>query len=435
VVLVAVACCQFAAAEEDAWKIPNFMGGETLYNGIVMPQEWPPYLKELPADPVTPFYIASPPPVILIDVGRQLFVDDFLIKKTTLTRSLHRPEYYPGNPLIKQGMPLSSGVWFDPKDGLFKAWYIGGGVRYATSTDGIHWDLPKLSIVTPDTNLVLDANNGADTVWLDLEEKDPARRFKMFQSATRDEKNRMWMRFSADGIHWSDLIRKSGSQGDRSSAFYNPFRKVWVFSRRQGWGTPRFRRYWEVRDLVNGPYWENIDQPLCIWTGADSQDPVRPDYVKITQCQLYNLDAVAYESLMLGGFAIWRGHPVYRNKLNDLCVGFSRDGWSWSRPDRRPFCPISESYTDWNWVNVQSAGGFCAVMGDQLYFYVSGRRSWEQNMGMAVLRRDGFVSMSAGGEAPPPPHPAARASSPGKARRILAFIQQPSFRRRAGAHA
>ena len=29
---------------------------------------------------------------------------------------------------------------------------------------------------------------------------------------------------------------------------------------------------------------------------------------------------------------------------------------------------------DWNWANVQSAGGGCPVVGDRLYFYVSGRR-------------------------------------------------------------
>ena len=36
--------------------------------------------------PELPPYLVSPPAVIPIDVGRQLFVDDFLIEQTTLTR-------------------------------------------------------------------------------------------------------------------------------------------------------------------------------------------------------------------------------------------------------------------------------------------------------------------------------------------------------------
>jgi hypothetical protein len=52
---------------------------------------------------------------------------------------------------------------------------------------------------------------------------------------------------------------------------------------------------------------------------------------------------------------------------------------------------------------VQSAGGCCLVVGDELWFYVSGRAgvkgspaSGVSTTGQAVLRRDGFVSMGAG---------------------------------------
>jgi len=46
--------------------------------------------------------------------------------------------------------------------------------------------------------------------------------------------------------------------------------------------------------------------------------------------QLYNLDAVAYESLMLGLFCVWRGVPKEypsRDKINEIFLGFSRDGF------------------------------------------------------------------------------------------------------------
>jgi hypothetical protein len=163
---------------------------------------------------------------------------------------------------------------------------------------------------------------------------------------------------------------------------------------RHGWGQPRARRYWEVKDLEHGPYWRSPGQPddAALWIGADSLDPPRPDY-KIAP-QLYNLDAAAYESLMLGLFTIWRGQPGPRQKPNEVCLGFSRDGFHWTRPQRRPFCPVSEVAGTWNYANVQSAAGGCLVMGDQLYFYLSARGKG-QVTGLATLRRDGFASMDA----------------------------------------
>ena len=84
-------------------------------------------------------------------------------------------------------------------------------------------------------------------------------------------------------------------------------------------------------------------------------------------------------------------------------LGYSRDGWHWSRPDRRAFCPVSDKQGDWNANNVQSAGGGFLVVGDELYFYVSGRtgrpggnKAGTLTTGLATLRRDGFASMDAG---------------------------------------
>lgn len=39
--------------------------------------------------------------MIPIDVGRQLFVDDFLIEKTDLKRKFHQPVKYRNNPILK----------------------------------------------------------------------------------------------------------------------------------------------------------------------------------------------------------------------------------------------------------------------------------------------------------------------------------------------
>ena len=83
--------------------------GETLHNGIVLPSPWPPRLPDFPTsvekEPVVPPYLASPPDVIPIDVGRQLFVDDFLVAGTTLKRTFHLAKYHPASPVLKPDKP------------------------------------------------------------------------------------------------------------------------------------------------------------------------------------------------------------------------------------------------------------------------------------------------------------------------------------------
>ena len=416
-------------------------GAETLYNGIALPDAWPPKIKALKREPLaTPPYLESPPAVIPIDVGRQLFVDDFLIEQNTLSRTHHLPAYHPDNPVMRPDKPwegkgssacamaFSDGVWFDPADQQFKMWYqthqMPRATCYATSKDGIHWDKPALD-VEPGTNVVLrdgaEAFRDSNTVWLDLEEKDPKRRFKMFpvyvEEKTVDGKKqlRKWMKiyFSPDGIHWK-LAVESDPCGDRTTVFRNPFRKTWVFGLRTGTAVVgRCREYYENSDVIEGAQWDSKQSKMTrtLWIGADTLDPERhdlhlfdpvPSYDQVP-VQLYNLDCVAYESLMLGMFTIWRGQPKDRAKPNEVCVGFSRDGFHWSRPDRRAFCPVSEKEGDWNWGNVQSTGGCCQIVGDKLYFYVSGRQGVKgtkadgrSTTSLATLRRDGFTSLDTG---------------------------------------
>ena len=389
----------------------------TIYNGIRLPRPWPPERTSLPVRALPPPYLVSPPDVIRIDVGRQLFVDDFLIEETTLQRVFHAAEYYSGNPVLwpntrwekydeyaertktrsnPAAMVFSDGVLYDPRDRLFKMWYMGGYTQntcYAFSTDGITWEKPALDVV-PGTNITLNSHRDSSTVWLDLAEPDPLRRFKLGYSYD----TYLVLQDSPDGIHWKERGR-TGPAGDRTTFFYNPFLERWVFSIRDevGGGKGRYRRYWETASFAEGARWA-ANQPV-LWAGADAADPRRPEYD--VPAELYNLDCVAYESIMLGLFTIWRGERTDREKPNDICVGYSRDGFHWARPDRQPFIPVSEHVGDWNWANVQSAGGCCLVVGDRLYFYVSGRRGVPGtpdpgvcSTGLATLRRDGFVSMA-----------------------------------------
>src|SRR5262249_29670107 len=191
---------------------------------------------EVPRDPVTPPYLKSPPAVIPIDVGRQLLVDDFLVAKTTLRRTFHAPKPHPDGPVLRpdrpweqkgrgpMAMPFSDGAWYDPADRLFKLWYMGGyGVCtcYALSQDGVRWTKPKLD-VREGTNIVQPDGRDSTTVWLDLEEKDPKRRYKFWRSHSEAGRFGLSLYFSADGTHWGQRVLRTGSAGDRTTVFWNP---------------------------------------------------------------------------------------------------------------------------------------------------------------------------------------------------------------------
>jgi len=391
---------------------------EVLYNGITLAQPWPPRRARLAREPQRPSYLASPPDVINIDVGRQLFVDDFLIEQSSLHRDFHNAVYHPANPLLTPEQPwetddpyaamtktapspaamvFSDGVFFDPADRLFKMWYMAGYQQHtalATSADGIKWTR-RPSNVIPGTNVVRKHHRDSSTVWLDLNDRDASARFKMAWTAMEGAPN-LHLSASSDGIHWTDR-GDAGPAGDRSTCFFNPFRNRWCFSLRDN--DPqlnRIRRYYESPDF-SGARWRAGD-PVP-WVAADSLDSVREG--GNVPAELYNLDAVAYESVMLGMFAIFHGEGANREKPNDLSVGFSRDGFHWSRPSRDAFIGVSERQGDWNWANVQSAGGVCVVNGDRLHFYVSGRAGVPGtsspgtcSTGLATLRRDGFASVT-----------------------------------------
>lgn len=390
---------------------------EVLYNGITLAQPWPPRRQLFSVEPERPPYLASPPDVINIDVGRQLFVDDFLVDQSSLYREFHRAEYHPRNPLLTPdqqweiddpyavmtktapshaAMVFSDGVFFDPADRLFKMWYMAGYQQHtalATSTDGIEWRRHHADVIRG-TNIVRKHHRDSSTVWLDLTERDRAARFKMAWSSMEGN-GRLKLSTSPDGIHWTDR-GDAGPAGDRTTCFFNPFRNRWCFSLRADVDRlSRVRRYVETETFV-GATWESAD-PIA-WVAADIRDREQPNG---RVAELYNVDAVAYESVMLGLFAIFHGEESNREKSNDLSVAFSRDGFHWSRPNRDAFIGVSNRQGDWNWANVQSAGGVCLVVGDRLHFYVSGRAGvpgtslpGRCSTGLATLRRDGFASLT-----------------------------------------
>ena len=76
--------------------------GEILYNGIKLPQQWPPRYDEPSVAASMPVpYLENKPEVIPVNIGRQLFVDNFLISETNLQPVYHTTDFYTGNPVME----------------------------------------------------------------------------------------------------------------------------------------------------------------------------------------------------------------------------------------------------------------------------------------------------------------------------------------------
>lgn len=407
---------------------------EKLYNNIILEDNF----LDSPSDAQNVPYLKNPPEVINITAGRQLFVDDFLIEKTDLEPEYHTAHKYEGNPVLKAEMPWekepspvacpkSGGVWYDEEDNKFKMWYEAGWLHnmcYAESSDGVNW---IRSNIENDTNKILTyegyepekTDNGLEylrpdstAVFIDYnapkEEK-----YKMFLRNPNDPRKFAIVAVSGDGIHF-DRFRYTSTVGDRSTIFYNPFRKKWVYSIRAEWNC-RSRSYRECNDFLDGAVWNGAEEHK--WMSCDEFDLPNP-YIGMKP-ELYNVDCVGYESIMLGMFQIMYG-PVNEKcensgvpKITELMPMYSRDGYNFSRPCRKSIISASMYEGAWDRGYIQSVGGVCVVKEEEIWIYYIGfagdenysNKSWLSENGMyrngatgiAKLRRDGFVSMNGRG--------------------------------------
>ncbi len=407
---------------------------EKLYNNILLDEDFGKEINDFSNVP----YLKNKPEIIDVSVGRQLFVDDFLIEDTELEVEYHKPKKYEGNPIFKPeteyeiaqapvACPKSGGIWYDEKEKIWKMWYEAGWVRnmaYATSVDGIHWDRPNLDVV-PGTNLILPYDGyefkkytgditylrpDSTTVFID-DTCDPSERYKLFLRNPGGDYFGI-VAVSSDGIHF-EKFGKTPDIGDRSTIFYNPFRKKWVYSIRAYWNG-RSRLYRECDNYLEGAKWDETE--AYQWMCCDDCEQKNP-YMEFSP-QLYNVDAVGYESIMLGMFQILYGpeNDVSTKtgipKITELQFMYSRDGYHFSRPNRESVISASITKETWDRGYVQSVGGVCVIKGDELWIYYIGFEGDENYTsredvtnglyrngatGLAKLRRDGFVSMNGSG--------------------------------------
>lgn len=413
--------------------------GEKLYNGIVLPRQWPPsHLSPASDEPMPVPYLDHPPEVIPIDVGRQLFVDDFLIEETDLERRFHRPGKHPSNPVFRAETPTEidgngvvylgqGGVFYNSSESHYKLFYTAGWrgpLALATSRDLLEWTRPDLGLYQENwllppglrwpggESLTAGSDNA---VWFDAAAQDPMHRIRYLTCWTHVPADQRPPGFThslhtSDGKQWSPPAPTTKA-ADYGSFFYNPFRGKWVQSIKQNSPRGRCRYYRETDAFLEGTDYDEA----VYWTNADRLDQPEPDasYPGEPQPpQLYSLAAVAYESLMIGMHQIHRGpnNEVCASgkfpKLTDLEIGFSRDGFHWHRPDRTGFIRGERREGAWDRAYVHTTTGVFVLHEDRLVFpycaYAGvssdGTRGIYHgaSIGLVTLRRDGFASMEAG---------------------------------------
>ena len=379
---------------------------------------------------------------------RQLFVDDLLVAETDgLRRTLHQPVKHPDNPVLKADHPLEQDivclhgtVLFDEETGLFKAWYLTeGGVGYAVSEDGLAWRKPATGVfpgldippnivyrgVRPERFGKTEWNVDGCAVMIDRADADPARRYKMltFEVLMIPEERRKdlyrtyghFAAFSPDGIHWSADVepvispREDPDMSDAHTCAYDPLRKRFVaFTKKQllcprGLGDQD--TILRVRGIAFSEDFRTWTKPaVCLL--PDDHDP--------RDVNFYRMNGWAYEGMYLGEVEIY--YSDYRRKekalMRDVQLISSRDGELWWRAgDRRTYIPCGpEGAWDGKMLDVNAAGPI--RIGNELRVYYGGRSyphnrhpdffpgDWPRTsaVGLATLRRDGFVSYDAAGD-------------------------------------
>ncbi|MBN1349433.1 hypothetical protein JXJ21_08490 [candidate division KSB1 bacterium] len=370
---------------------------------------------------------------IQLSSDEQLFLDDTLIERAeNITRRVN-PAQKLGAPILRADRPWEGGLallfgtaMFDSSDALYKMWYYcdGGHVAYAVSKDGLHWEKPELGVISRDgqpTNLVIERSSFGHFYELfgvlkDEAEPDAARRYKMaFVSIQREysgehegthhrtQRRGLGVAASPDGIHWTlendfasdDICDISRFFRDERQQRYVLYGRTKLMpenndGRWRLWGWGRAVTRLESRDFLNWSTGELV-------YAAEAFDP--------EGTEIYSMSVFPYAGGYVGLVQLFYGLPTQGNL--DFQLSFSRDGRQFTRVlPREPFIPEGK-IGDWDRFNISLGNMPPVVVGDEFWFYYSGRTyrhgpykgkdSGEKTgaIGLAKIKRGRFLSLEA----------------------------------------
>jgi hypothetical protein len=337
-----------------------------------------------------------------IHVGRekQLFVDDWVIESATgLKRTLQPVTKHEGNPLIVADKPwegksvlLYGAVIRDPDTGKFRMWYLAWGkhvgqpsfICYAESDDGLNWTKTNLGLHefqgSKENNIVIPDVVSNTTVIYDPRDADPSRRYK---AVIRTGGTCGFT--SPDGYRWTNHGPIISQCYDSTTVHWDPFGEKWIASVKIFRDGKRARGYAESNDFFN---WSDTYFMATVDEGDGAND------------EMYAMIVFPYENLYLG---LLRVYDTITD-IVDIELATSRNAKHWEREIRTPFIPTSSLKGDWDYGNNSPSTDPPIRVGDQLWFYYSGRSTTHDEepntgaIGLGTLRVDGFVSMDAGEE-------------------------------------
>jgi hypothetical protein len=371
---------------------------------------------------------------------RQLFLDGHGVAEVhNLKKTMHPPAKKGAvlrpTPPYEQTLQIRCAPAWVPGQKRFKLWMItspaapGGSVMtYAESADGLHWTKPNLGSaevngtrvnnrVGVDPKLRWPAN-AMENVLYDPDDPDPSRRYKALGDANGREPL-----VSADGIAWKRLdVPKIPSQ-DESNLSYDPQSHTFLATvkhrgphgRSVFLSTSKDFAHWTKPELIF--HADELDQTLGReniqrrFADPTLQHPVYNNPVNYN-VDVYNMGVFRYEGLYIGLPALYHAcgnlPTVNTDGFHLVQLTCSRDLHKWERlGDRRPFIgpsPQGAGAYDLTQILPPSSP---VVRGDELWFYYTGIKyrhvpeGADRDVGaicLAVLRRDGFLSLDAGEE-------------------------------------
>jgi hypothetical protein len=374
---------------------------------------------------------------------RHLFFDDLEIEKSdNLKRVVNQPTKHPDNPVLRREHPwegfrvqVYGTMLFDPDEKLFKAWYMNipktakqkitvAGQRrpghatllsYATSKDGVQWNKPVLNLVdyegSTKNNMIAPElyNPEGFSVLYEPHDPDPQRRYKAFywdhgmgplimhkgqEIYGSGPKDGMHVAFSPDGIHWKSYqnnpVMKLGSDTGQVVLYDDEIERYVAFGRFGAGGRKVARS--ESSDFI---HWS---KPRLV---------LKPDEKDGPNTQFYGITIDRYADHYIG--VLWMFWIEAGNVGRiDFQLCHSRNGKTWIRdPKRNVFLPNGPPGS-WDAGDMRAA---CrsVILDDRVLFYYAGSaaehgkghelklgRASGMDIGLATLRRDGWVSLDAG---------------------------------------
>ncbi len=328
---------------------------------------------------------------------------------------------HPANPLFKEDKPwevrfdnVYANLIYDEELKLYRCWYspfiidelttgtLGEkrknvkyratptremGLCYGVSSDGIRWEKPIVGLVefngNTANNLVLRSSHGAGVIK-DLQERDPARRYKLFGGRqVPGEKRQFQVAFSADGTNWTKpvLCPETGVEGDTHN------NAIW---------SPDLNRYVGITRLFSG-------QRLVMRT--ESCDFTH--WTKAVEILRGNLEQQTYAMPIFRYSDVYLGLVMILDTRTDRVhceLSWSPDTVRWHRIDAgHPLIPNSDTARDYDWGCVY-AGATPIVQEKEIRIYYGASNGphtdWRDGfLALATLRPDGFAGLEADDQA------------------------------------